>query len=694
MTDPTPAELEISQARPSFWRNLSIVWLVPVLALVIALGVAWKGYSDRGTLIHITFENAAGVTPNETTLRFRDVVIGTVESVNFSPDLSHVIVSARVHNQVASTFTPDAQFWVVRPNVTARGITGLSTVLSGVYIEGAWSPTKGSTTVDFTGLEDPPTVQPGRKGTRVTIRARDGNLLSAGAPVFYKGIEVGQLETPHLTPAGDAVLVDAFIEAPNDKRITTATRFWDLSGFSVSLGTGGLKLDVGSLSALISGGIAFDTVFSGGSPVTDSTIFDLFDDEAAARDSIFTGVGADALDLAIEFDGSVSGLTTGAAVQYRGLRVGEVTSLGAFVEDTPSGQVVRLRATIAIDPQALGLPANGGKDAALHFLQSAVAKGLRARLSTAGLFSAALIVELVDTPDAPPAALETPANGLPVLPTTKSQIPDFTATAQGLLDRVNKLPIEEVLNQATSLMSAIEDIARADGTRATPAALAGLLTDARALINQDATQALPGELEGAVKDLRAVVDELKAQGAAAQLADAIANANTAAKGIADASQKFPDLVDSLQAVADKLNALPTDQLVASATKVLDSADAIIGTDQARALPASLTDALDQVRAALADLRAGGAIENTNAALASARNAADAVAQASATLPDLSARLDALAGRADALISSYGARSDFNAETLAALREVQSAARAVSQLARQIERNPNSLLIGK
>ena len=109
---------------------------------------------------------------------------------------------------------------------------------------------------------------------------------------------------------------------------------------------------------------------------------------------------------------------------------------------------------------------------------------------------------------------------------------------------------------------------------------------------------------------------------------------------------------------------------------------------------SLTGALDEAREALAELRAGGVVENTNQTLASARDAAAAVQEAAESLPDLSARIQRLVGEAERVVTSYDSQSTFNRETVSALREVRAAAEALSKLARAIERNPNSLLFGR
>ncbi|MCB2128613.1 MAG: MCE family protein [Rhodobacteraceae bacterium] len=694
MTGPEPAELDIQPARASFWRNLSFVWAVPVLALAVALGLAWQSYAQRGVAIEITFLNASGVVPGETTLRYRDVVIGTVEDVSFTSDLAGVVVHARVDKKVAPYLDAEAQFWIVTPKVSTRGITGLSTVLGGAYIDTAWDQEPGEQRWAFEGSDGPPLVQPGRPGKRITLLTNDGSLISEGAPVFYHGIEVGRLEKPRLTVSSDAIVVDAFINAPHDRRLNSATRFWDTSGFNVSFGTEGLKLDFESLASVVAGGVAFDSVYEGGQPVSAGYVFNLYAEESVARRNLVQRTVANAVPVAAEFGESVAGLEPGADVRYRGLKVGEVSSISAQVNETGAGPNLRLLANLAIEPDRLGLPPGAGEAETLDFLAEAVERGMRARLATTSLFSAALVVELVDMPDAQPATFERVDGAAPVLPSIQSSLPDFTATAEGVLERINGLPIEEMMNQAISLMASIEAVASADSTRKVPDAAVALLEDTRALVNDEATRALPADIRAAVADLRGVVAEMKAAGAFDNLAAALKRANEASESIAAASSEFPALVADLRAVAAKANGLKTEELMAAATRVLDSADKVIGAEGAQELPAALTGALEEVRGALADLRAGGAVENANAAMESARKAADSVAAATERLPELSARLERLVNQSEALMAAYGAKSEFNGETLSALREIRGAARAVSQLARAIERNPNSLLMGR
>ena len=155
-----------------------------------------------------------------------------------------------------------------------------------------------------------------------------------------------------------------------------------------------------------------------------------------------------------------------------------------------------------------------------------------------------------------------------------------------------------------------------------------------------------------------------------------------------------DLIAQIEALTEKANALELNALVASANSTLDSIDALIASDDTMDLPGTVNAALDEMRGFLAEVREGGAIENVNAALASANEAAQAVEEAVAGLPELATRANSLVSQTEAVIASYGERSRFNAETLETLRDIQSAADALTALARTIQRNPSSLLTGR
>ena len=689
-----PAPLDVRPAKQRIWRRLSLVWLVPVIALAVSLGAAWQNFQDRGTLVTISFENASGVTAGETVIKYRDVTVGEVEGVEFAPGLGQVLVHARIDKTVAPYLDDDAQFWVVRPDVSVRGITGLDTVLGGVYIEGNWDTEADVQQYEFTGMEQPVMTRAGQRGTQVVLRAADGGSITAGAPVLHKGLQVGYLEKPELSPNGDQILVSAFIESPYDRRITTSTRFWDTSGFSVSFGASGVSLDVNSLASLIEGGIAFDTVVSGGQPIRDGQAFDIFPDRESARDSLFVDPNAEVLKVAVLFEQSVSGLSVGSEVRFQGIRIGEVSELSAIVVGEGENADVRLQAVLSIEPNRLGMGADATPEDALTLLSDFVNRGLRARMVTGNILSGSLNVELVQVDDALPAIVNFTSGLYPVIPTTQSEISDVAATAEGVLARINALPVEDLMNGAIDLMDSLEQLAADESTRDAPGALLALLEEARGLVASEDTQAVPGDLRKVINDLDSIIASATEADLVGDFEAALSVATQAAANVEEATRNLPQITADIEALTARANTLEFEALVTSATQTLDSIDRLVGSDDAAALPGSLNGALDQMRGFLAEVRAGGAIENVNAALASANEAARAVEEAVSSLPELSARASALVAQTEAVIESYSERSRFSAETLATMRDIQEAADAVSALSRAIQRNPNSLITGR
>src|SRR6056297_3376528 len=789
--------MNVTPPKKSVLRNLSFVWVIPFLALAVSLGIAWQSFADRGTQIEISFENASGVVAGETTLRYREVVVGTVEDVGFSSDLGRVIVSVRVDNDVAPFIDAEALFWVVRPEVSARGISGLSTVLSGLYIEGAWDNAPGAVTQQFEGADTPPLNQPGRPGRRITLATDDGTTISYGSPVLFRGVEVGRLETPRLSADGRTVLVDAFIDAPHDARLNQATRFWDTSGFELSFGASGFSVDFDSLASLVTGGVEFDNVYENGEPLTPGYVFSLYPDEDEARRNRLVRGTARGVPFTVVFDESVAGLEPGDDVTYQGLDVGVVTGLRSRVQEADFGPALSLIADVSIDPQRMGLPADADTDETVEFFRFAVQTGMRARLATQSLLSSDLRIELVVLDDVPSQTLEEVEGEAPRLPSVESNLSDFTATAEGVLERINALPIEEVMQQAIDLMESFERLARNEDLQRVPGSAVALLDDTRALVGSEAIQSIPAQIEAAVNDLTALVAEVReggaveslnsaltqnltrltdedipavlaelqgvaqtaqdlqleelvtsatqtlntidaliaqeavqgipeavtaaiadvrqvvadvqAEGAVQALGSSLRNLDRAMADVTVAAQDapaltanlrqitetdIPGLLAELEAVAATANQLELQALVDSATGTLNRVDALVGSEDTLELPGTLNDALTEMRLALTELREGGVVENLNATLQSASDAAGSVADSVEDLPQLTARLERLVAETETVVQSYGERSDFNTQTLSALREVQNAARAISELAREIERSPNSLIFGR
>lgn len=668
-----PPVVRIEPPRKGLLARLSFVWLIPFIALAIALGVAWQSYSNQGPLITIEFENGAGIARDETLLKYKDISVGVVEDVSFSDNLDTVIATVRLDKTVAPFVDRGSTFWVVRPEVSLRGISGLDTVLSGVFIEGSWDNEIGEAATGFRGLEEPPLIRPSQPGLEIALRATASGQLTENAPIYYRGIEVGRIGKARISPRTNFAVAEAIIFEPHGRLITESTRFWDTSGFSVSIGTSGAEIDFTSIATLISGGVSFETFVSGGARVPDGTLFQINADEDTARNSVFNASEVETLEVSVIFDDNISGLNIGADVELSGLKIGEVQSVSGIIDRAQFGDGrVRLNAILSIQPSRLGLEVTPSPTAALNFLAGRVREGFRARLASASMLTGGLKVEFVQVEDIPPTTIADMTMEIPVIPTTKSEISDAGASVEGVITRLNNLPIEELLNSAINFMNSAERFVSSDDFQGAPGEVVGLLGDVRGLVNSDDVQNVPRALNATLVRVEAMVAKLEQQQLVEKLADAVDAATQTAQGLDSAVEGLPDLLTSVKAVADKAQALPAEELLRELTQAAGSARALLAREDTQALPSDVSRTLGEVETTLQALRAnGGLIDNANAAVArvgnlltqieedelvatlikavnSAAAAAEGVEGAADGLPELIASFKAVADKAEAL----------------------------------------------
>ncbi len=697
-----PPEIPVTEARRSLWQRASIVWLVPLSALLIALGVAWQSYHDRGPLIEVSFEEAKGIHAGETELRYRDVTVGLVEEVSFADDLRRVNATIRVDKTIADYIDDDARFWIVTPQVTAQGVSGLDTVLSGVFIEAVWDSAAEGLSLVHEGQDEAPLLRPGEEGITMELRALPGATLTDSTPILYKNIPVGRIGKPQITNGGEAAVAQAVIYAPYDRLITTATRFWDASGFSFSLGPQGVRLNFDSVSSLLTGGVAFETLASGGIPITDSTSFQVFAAEKEARESLFNDNSQPGVNVTIIFEDNVSGLDVGAPVELGGLVIGEVVSLTGVLDPLRfRDDRVRLMVNVELRPGQLGLGDETGEEQVLTFLDTRIENGLRARLTTASILTGGLKIELVEIEDAEQDRLDYTGTPFPIMPSSQAQVSDTAATAQGVFQRLNNLPIEELLDSAIGFLNTATALTADPDLTQVPADVRALLGDVRGLVGSDEVQALPVQVASLITtisdtttDLRRIAQSLEEAQAVDRLLAAVDAAGSAATTVSSSFDGVPELIQSLNNVAHTAETLPLDSLVAQATGVVSAAETLLRDDGLQALPEQLGAALDEIRAALGELRDGGAVENLNATFSSAQEAAAAIQDAAGRLPEITRRLDTVMVQANKTLAGLEPNSELNRAARGALTEVERAARAVESLARALERRPNSLILGR
>lgn len=491
----TPPEPAASVERR---RGVSPIWIIPLVTLLVAIWLAWSTLSKRGPLITVTFASAEGLTAGQSQVRYKDIPLGTVESIALSPDYGHVIVTARMNRNATHLLTDKARFWVVRPRLFAGNLSGFSTILSGSYIGLLPSTAPGQPERHFTGLEDPPVLQTSIPGHTFLLKASRIGSLNPGSPIFYRGLDVGTVLGWDLGHMAENVTVHAFVRAPFDSYVHADSRFWNDSGASVTLGASGVQLNVTSLRAVLLGGVAFDTPPEAlKTPLAkENEAFPLYANEEKARSALYRRVDAVAY-----FPGSVGGLAPGAPVTIFGIRVGEVTSVDLRYNRQKDALEVPVR--FEIEPRLIAGSAGEEKRGALTNAQILVDRGMRAELATANLLTGQQEIALVLVSHPSPAKV-TVEDGALVIPTAPGAFSGITQSAAALLDKINRMPFGEIGANLDATLAGASALVNSSQLRNSLASLQGTLTEA-----QDAIKKLDQGAGPALAGLPVITNELK-----------------------------------------------------------------------------------------------------------------------------------------------------------------------------------------
>jgi len=459
-------------------RGISIVWLVPLVAAVVGIWLAYTTLQERGPTITITFDDAEGLEAGKTKVKFKDVEVGTVESVRLSEDLKHIVVTAEMVKDAEAYLTEGTRFWVVSPRLGAGGVSGLGTLLSGVYI--GVDPKPGAAATSFVGLAEPPLITSDTPGRQYTLRATTRGSIARGSSVYFRGIEVGQVVDYALADDNQSLDIQVFIQAPHDQLVEKDSRFWNASGFRVAMSASGVQVETESVQALLAGGIAFDTPMSAtpGEPSPEGTVFPLYDSYETVTQSGFTTK----VPYVVQFDESVRGLTAGAPVEFRGMRVGTVNDIGLQID--VATESVRIPVSIEIEPQRFaftGTDQNPYDDTPYVLMEKLVERGLRAQLQSGNLLTGALLVDLGFHPAAEPAKLIR-NGGYPEIPTVPSEIDALTTSVSGVLTELAALPLADLVQELRTTVQGVNQLITSPQTTQTLEALTVTASELQALV--------------------------------------------------------------------------------------------------------------------------------------------------------------------------------------------------------------------
>jgi paraquat-inducible protein B len=249
-----------------------IIWIVPLAAAALTGYFLYEQHQQQGKEIVIEFPDANGIVAGQTQLMVRGVRVGEVKSVELTDDHRHAAVNVRLNRSDDFVAKKGTLVWLVRPQLSLTNISGLNTLVSGPYIEAL--PGEGDEETHFYGLLNPPVLV--GTGIRIILHAERVEHITLDSPLMYRGIQVGAVQDIRLSDEADTANITVYVWSNFVPLIRSDSQFWIIKGADIQGGLfSGLKVKLDSLSALLSGGIAFATPDDAGAMVSDGAAFDL-----------------------------------------------------------------------------------------------------------------------------------------------------------------------------------------------------------------------------------------------------------------------------------------------------------------------------------------------------------------------------------------------------------------------------------
>jgi paraquat-inducible protein B len=480
------------------------IWLVPLVAILVASWMLYQNWASQGPLITLIAPNAEGLEAGQTKLKARNVDVGQVVSIRLSDDYDKAIIKVRMNQGTQKMLRQDAKFWVVKPRIGKEGVSGLGTLLSGAYID--MSPgEQGEESSDFILLSQPP-LSTTKEGIRILLHSTDSAKLGIGTLVHFRGYEVGYVEEVGFDVNTGSITYRVVVQPPYDALVNSAVQFWITPGVSFKSSAQGFELTLDSLETFLLGGISFGLREgkAAGIPVKDLASFSLFASKKDADNNSYE----EAIEYVFLFDANVSGLTPGANVEFRGVRVGTVLEV-PFTSGEMRSLTTQDRPVIPvlakIEPQRLNALTTSGAVSVQNWkelLNDRIDKGLRARLEIGNYLNAAKVISL-DFMDNPPPVKLTVFENYQVFPTGPGSFANLEGKVGDFLDNLSEIPLKDTFQQLGQTMNEASETLRQ---------LQAMSESVQLLLEQTETQQLPEDISSVMAELNLTLQTYQANG--------------------------------------------------------------------------------------------------------------------------------------------------------------------------------------
>jgi len=478
------------------------IWIVPLIALMIAGWLAYQYFDDLGPEIEIIFPKNEGLVAGQSVVKFRNVPIGKVTKIYITEDTDGVIVRVRMNSKASKPYmTEKARFWIVKPEVGFSGVSGLDTLLSGTYID-VYSEAGGTFRKRHIGLSQP--YQDTSKGKYFHLTSEDGKNISVGMPIFYKNIKVGEVAYKYLSLDNRHVEVIIFVDNAYAPYIHSDTKFWMKNSMTVDFSRGKLDVDIAPLNFLLTGGIVFSSASQQGSKALSlDHIFILHKSKTEAEShTIGSGMNSNKTFLLLTED-SISHLSQGSVVRFEGFDIGKVTKIKLSYEKKKHKMIGAV--LINIDTSVFKDSHDQNSTGEENFY-AAVEEGLRAKIAALDPITGSQYIDLTfKHHDGEGTIIQ--GKRYAQLPMTSQSATGIMDSVTQILDKLNNLPLDELV---TSVKKVIDDAdAPVQHADALLVNLQKTVDNINKMTNKKSFEVLPDELSKALTAMTKTLNETK-----------------------------------------------------------------------------------------------------------------------------------------------------------------------------------------
>jgi paraquat-inducible protein B len=236
-------------------KGFSPIWILPIVALLLGVGLILKSYLDAGIMITLRAPTAEGIDVGKTKVLYKGITTGVVKDRTVSEDLQSVVLHIEMDKKTERFLNANARFWIVEPRISLSGISGLDTLIGGRYI-GMDTIEEGLAKRHFVALDVPPPPSSDTPGLHIKLRLNRLASVDRGTIIYYKQIPVGEVTNYTLAEHDTEIHAWVLIKPEYAHLVKENSHFYNASGIKIDASLSGIKIKTESLISLLASGIA------------------------------------------------------------------------------------------------------------------------------------------------------------------------------------------------------------------------------------------------------------------------------------------------------------------------------------------------------------------------------------------------------------------------------------------------------